>query len=48
MLAKSGVSVYALKELMRHSRISVTEEYYLNIGDELHRKILDNFSKSIE
>lgn len=48
MLAKSGVNVYVLKDLMRHSRISVTEEYYLNIGDELHRKILDDFSKSIE
>lgn len=47
MLAKSGVSVYVLKDLMRYSRISVTEEYYLNIGDELHRKILDDFSKDL-
>jgi len=47
MLAQSGVSVFVLKDLMRHSRISVTEDYYLNIGNELHRKILDDFSKDI-
>jgi len=47
MQAKNGVNVYILKDLMRHSRISVTEDYYLNIADESHKQILNDLMEDI-
>ena len=45
--AKRGVSVFHLKELMRHSSVKTTEQYYVDIqADETAEAVLQKFRES--